>query len=154
MKKSAADRDGDQRDHEQAIARQEEEVARQRRRQPAGNRVGQALRAPDVARDVLEDIGEAEGEQQAIERIATVDAANEKSLDDQAQRRRQERRDQQAAPEPDVGRQRIGNVRADGEKSAVREIDDAAQVENQRKAKRHQRIECADDQPVEDIEQQ
>ena len=35
----------------------------------------------------------------------------------------------------------------------MREIDDAAEVEDKRKAERHQRVEGADDQPVEDIEQ-
>ena len=33
------------------------------------------------------------------------------------------------------------------------EIDDAAEVEDQRQAERHQRVECADDQAVEDVEE-
>ena len=68
--------------------------------------------------------------------------------------RRQRRRDQQRAPEADIGRDRVGDIAADDEKSAMGEIDDVAQVEDERQAERHQHIERADDQPVGDVEEQ
>ncbi len=34
------------------------------------------------------------------------------------------------------------------------EIDDVAQIENERKAKRHQHVERTDDEPVGDVEQE
>ena len=47
-------------------------------------------------------IGEAEGEQQAVERIAPVEAADQHALDDEADERGQEGGDQQRAPEADI----------------------------------------------------
>ncbi len=113
-----------------------------------------ALRAPDEARAVFDDEGQSEGHQQAVERIAAVKRADQNPLDREADDRGEQRRDQQRAPEADIGRDRIGDVSADDEKPAVGEIDHVAQVEDQRQAERHQRIECADDQPVGDVEEQ
>ena len=70
--------------HEQAIAGEEEELGAQRRRQPGRNWIRQALRAPDEARAVLDDVGEAEGQQQAVERVAPVEPADQHALDDEA----------------------------------------------------------------------
>ena len=65
-----------------------------------------------------------------------------------------ERRQQQRTPEADIGRDRVGDVAADDEKSAVGEIDDVAQIEDQREAERHQHVEGTDDKPVGDVEQE
>src|SRR5712671_5873576 len=61
---------------------------------------------------------------------------------------------QKRAPETDIGRDGVGDVAADDEKSAMREIDDVAQVENERKAERHQHVEGADDEPIGDVKQE
>ena len=74
-------------------------------------------------------------------------------LDDEAERRGQQRGDDQRAPEADIGDERVGEIGAKRQKSAMGEIDDAAEVEDQRQAKRHQRVERPDDQAVEDVEQ-
>ena len=65
-----------------------------------------------------------------------------------------ERRDQQRAPEADIGRERVGEIAADDQEAAMREVDDVAQVEDQRQAERHQHIERADDQAVGDVEEE
>ena len=94
-------RDDHHRHHEHAIAGEEEElVARAAARAARGTVNRHALRAPDVARAVLEDEGEAEGEQQAVERIAAVERADQDALDDEADHRRQERRDDSAPQKP------------------------------------------------------
>ena len=67
--------------------------------------------------------------------------------------RGQDRRHDQRAPEPDIGDQRVGDIGTDGQKPAMGEIDHARQVEDERQAKRHQGIERADDQAVENVEQ-
>ena len=139
--------------HEQPVAGEEEVVARQRRHQPAGHLKRQALRAPDEARAVLEDEGKPEGEQQAVERIAAIEPADQHALDDEAEDRGQERRHDQRAPEADIGDQRVGEIAADREEAAMGEIDHARQIEDQRQPERHQRVERADDQAVEDVEQ-
>src|SRR6185312_12128234 len=69
-------------------------------------------------------------------------------------RRGEERCDEQGTPEADERHQRISQIRADREKSAVSEVDYPAQIQNQREAKRHQCVKGADDQAVEDVEQQ
>ena len=125
----------------------------ERAREPARNRVGQALRAPDEAGAVLDHEGETEGQQQAVERIAAIKPADQHPLDHDADEGHKERRRHQRAPEAQIGNERVGEITADGEKAAMGEIDDAGQVEDQRQPKRHQRVERADDEAVEDIEQ-
>jgi hypothetical protein len=98
----------------------------------------QALRAPDEARSVLEDVGEAERQEQAVERIAAIERADQQAFDDEAERGGEEGRDDQRAPEADKGNEREGQIGAERQKSAVGEIDDPAQVEDQRQAERHQ----------------
>ena len=71
----------DQHHHEHAIAGEEEELAAQRRGEPVRNLEGQALRAPDEARAVLDHEGKAEGQQQAVERIAPIEPADQHALD-------------------------------------------------------------------------
>ena len=110
--------------------------------------------APQICRvAVLDDEGEAEGEQQAVERIAPVHAADQQALDGKTDERREERRDEQRAPEAEIGPQRVGEIAADDQEPAVREVDDARQVEDERQADRHERVERADDQAVGDVEE-
>src|ERR1700676_5044992 len=148
------DRDHHHGDHEQAIAGDEKQIVAQGLRQKGRNRDRLALRAPDEAGAILDHEGEAEGQQQAVQRIASVKRADQHALDGKTDDGGQGRRQQQRAPEADIGRDLIGDVAADDEKSAMGEIDDVAQIENEREAERHQHIEGADDQPVGDIEQE
>jgi hypothetical protein len=149
-----ADGDDHHPHHKQPIAGDEKELVTQRLRQERRHRHRLALRAPDEARAVLEDKGEAEGEQQAVERVAAVQRPDQHALDDQADDGGQRRRDQQRAPEADIGRDRIGDVAADDEKATVCEIDDVAQIEDQRETERHEHVKGADDHAVGDVEQQ
>ena len=148
----AADGRRDDDHHEHAIAGEEEVLARQRGHQPARDLKRNALRAPDEARHVLEDVGEAEGQEQAVERVFAIERADQQPLDDEAEHCGQRRRNDQRAPKTDIGDQRVGQIGAERQKSAVGEIDDPAEVEDQRQAKRHQGVERADDQAVEDVE--
>src|SRR6185437_13837730 len=111
--------------HEQPIAGEKEVVTAQRRHQPTGDLKGQALRAPDKTRAILEYEGKPERQQQTVEWIAPIKAANQHTLDDDAEERGEKRRKQKTAPEPDIGDQRESDVAADRQKSAVREIDHA-----------------------------
>ena len=127
---------------------------RQRLRQERRDRDRLALRAEDEAGAVLDHEGETEGQQQAVERIAAVERADQHALDGEADHGGQRRRQQQRAPEADIGRERVGDVAADDEEAAMGEIDDVAEVEDQREPERHQHIERADDEPVGDVEQE
>ena len=77
----------DQHHHEHAITGQEEEVRAQRRRESGRNLIGQALRAPDEARPVLDHEGKAKGQQQAVERIAAIKTPDQHALDRNADQR-------------------------------------------------------------------
>src|SRR5581483_8137927 len=109
--------------------------------------------APNLARAVLDDEGKAEGEQQAIERIAPIDAADQQAFNEPADDRGQKRRDNERAPKTEIRRQRVGKIAADHQKSAMREVNDAGKVENKRQPDRHQRVERADDEAIRDVEQ-
>ena len=148
----AADGRRDDDHHEHAIASEEEVLARQRSHEPAGHLKRHALRAPDQAHHVLENVSEPEGQEQAVERVLAIERADQQPLDDETERGGQRRRDDQRAPKTDIGNQRVGEIRAERQKSAVGEVDDPAEVEDQRQAKRHQGVERADDQAVEDVE--
>ena len=140
--------------HEHAVAGQKKEGAAERAGQPAGDRERQGGRAPDVARAILQDEGQAKGEQQTVQRITAVERADQDALDDEAEGRRQHRRDRQCAPEADMRDQHVGEIPADRQKPAMREVDHAGKVEDQRQAERHQCVERANDQPVEQVEEQ
>src|SRR5262249_4291599 len=113
-----------------------------------------ALSGPDEACTVLDDEGEAEGQQQAVERIPSIERPDQDALRHEADDRRERRRDQQRAPEPYIGRDRVGDVAADHQKSAMGKIDDVAQVENEREAQRHEHVEGTYDEAVRDVEEQ
>ena len=151
--KQAKHRGCDQRHHEHAIAGKEEVLRAQRRRERTWNLVRQALRSPNETRAVLDHEGQAERQQQTIERVAPVESPHQDALDQDADECDEEGRRHQRTPEAEIGRHRIGEITADRQETAMGEIDHAGQVEDQRQAQRHQRIECADDQPVKDIEQ-
>ena len=63
----------------------------------------QGLRPPDEAGAVLEHEGETEGQEQAVERVAAVERADQQALDDQAEDRGQDGRDDSAPQKPMKG---------------------------------------------------
>src|SRR5262249_35542165 len=114
---------------------------------------GLALGTPDEARAILDDKGQAEGEQQAVEGIASVEGPDQDALDDQTNAGGEHGCNQQRTPETDERCDGEGDIAADDEKTAVREIDDIAQVEDERQTERHQDVERPYDEPVGDIEE-
>ena len=72
-------------------------------------------------------VGEPEGQKQAVERIAAVERTDQHTLDHEADAGSQERRDDERAPEADIGDERVGEVAADRQETAMREIDDPAE---------------------------
>ncbi len=124
-----------------------------RLRQECRNAERQSVGAPHEAAEILDDEGETEGQQQAVNGIAIVHPADHQPLDDEAEHPRQQRGDHERAPEADIGRQHEGKIATECQKIAVREIDDVAEVEDQGEAQRHQHVERAEDQPVGDVEQ-
>jgi hypothetical protein len=145
--------DGHGGDHEQAVAGDEEELIAQRVREHIRNGHRLALRAPDESGAILEDERQTECEQQAVKRIASIDTADQRALDDQTDDGGEQRRDQQRAPEADIGRDRVGDVTADDEEAAMGKVDHVAQIEDERQAERHQHIKGTDDEPVGDVEE-
>ena len=152
-REQAADRRRNYDHHEHAIAGEKKVLARQRAHEPGGDLKRNALRAPDHPRHILENVGEPEGQEQTVERVLAIERADQEPLDDEAKHGGQRRREDQRAPESDIRDQGVGEIGAERQKSAMGEIDDAAQVEDERQAKRHQRVERTDDQAIEDVEQ-
>src|SRR6185503_4131252 len=89
----------------------------------------------------------------AIERVAAIESADQDALDQDAEERDEERRDDETAPEAEIGSYAVGEIGAEREEAAMGEIDDTAEIEDQRQAQGHQGVERANDQPVQDIEQ-
>ena len=142
-------------DDQQAVAGDEEQHAADRRIEHVRHLERQALRAPDRARQVLDDQREAERQQQRVERIGTlVERPDQHALDGEPDDGGAERTDDERAPEPEVGRERVREVGADDEEAAVRHVDHRVEAQDQREPERHQRVEDALDQPVECVEQQ
>src|SRR5690606_12229647 len=109
-------------------------------------------RAPDIAQAILENIGQAKCEQQAVKRVPPIKAAYHQTLDKQTQHGRQNGSNNQRPPETQVRRQLIRDIGTQCEKAAVREINDTGQIDDEGQSQRHQGIEGADDQSVEHIE--
>src|SRR4029077_14895568 len=149
----AGDRNDDDDDHEHPVPCDEEQIGRDRQRQDIGNSQRQRTRPPDEAAGVLQDEAEAERQQQAVDMVAGIDMPDQQLLDDVAEDRGQEGRYQQRAPEAEIGREREGEIAADGEEVAVREIHHVAEIDNQREAKRHKHVKSTNDQPVGEVEQ-
>src|SRR6202043_2138065 len=114
-------------DHEQAVAGDEEEIAAQGLRQYGRDGHGLSLCSPEESCAVLDDEGEAEGEQETVERVAAIERPDQHPFDHETNECRERRRDQERAPEAHVWRDGIGNVPADDEKSAMGEVDDIAE---------------------------
>jgi hypothetical protein len=74
-------------------------------------------------------------------------------LDQKPDQGGQHRRNHQRAPIAERRRQRVGKIAAERQEIAVGEIDDIAEIEDERQAERHQHVERADDQPVGHVEQ-
>ncbi len=100
---------------------------------------------------MLDHHREPEGQQQAQDRIGAVEAAKQQPLDRDADETDGERRHDEGARKPDTVRQDDREIGADRVEAAVREIDDAAEREDQRQAECDQKIISADQEAVENL---
>ena len=87
-----------------------------------------------IAERLFRHQGQAEGDQQAEDGVGRVEAAQQEALEQHAEQAHQHRRDEDAGAEAgvldDLQRQ-VGAQRVEG---AVRQVDDAADAEDQRQA--------------------
>ena len=108
--------------------------------------------APNTMRKpLLDHHRQPEGQQQAQDRIGAVEAAKQQPLDDDAEAADDDRRGDECAGKADAVRQDDREIGADGVEAAMREIDDAAEREDQREAERDQQVIGADQQSVENL---
>ena len=145
---NAGDRDADQ---HHAIERIDEAADHHLPAQCLRNRIRQRRRAENHTQGLLRHHGEAEGEQERQDRIGAIEAAEQRALDDDAEQRHQHRRQHQRAAEAEIRRDHQREIRADGKEGAVREIDDAAEREDQRQPERDEEIINAVEQSIEDL---
>src|SRR6476661_6985655 len=80
-----------------------------------------------------------------------MEAAEQGAFDHYAEQGNRDWRDHERPAEAEIGRKHKGEIGADRIKRAVGEIDDAAEREDQRQAKRDQQVIDAVKQPVEDL---
>src|ERR1041385_7329849 len=80
-----------------------------------------------------------------------IEAVEEKSLDHDADEADQHRRVNEAAGKADALGKQESQIGADRVERAMRQIDDAAEREDQRQAKRDQQLVDAEEQAVEDL---
>ena len=96
------------------------------------------LRPPDAERDVLHHQHEAEGGEQLEQLRRLVDPAQDHDLDERAERRDDDSRQQDAAPEAErigraeAGHQREGEIGAQHVEGTVREVHDPRHAEDDR----------------------
>ena len=85
------------------------------------------------------------------DRVRAVKAAKQEPLDDDAEAADDHRRSDQCACEADAVRQDHRQIGADGIETAMREIDDAAEREDQRKAERDEQVISTNQQSIENL---
>ena len=61
-----------------------------------------------------------------------IDAADQGFLDYESNDRGEEGRNNERAPESQIGLERVGDITADDQKAAMREVDDVREVEYER----------------------
>ena len=140
-------------DHPAAVDREEHEAEIVGAVELFRNGVGHAGGAEIVLEQALEDERQAEGEQEAVERIETGEPLEEQPLDHGPYGADDQRRQDQRIPviEAGQGQQEIGGEGAHHVERAVREIDDIQHAEDDGKAEAEQRVERAVDQPDEQL---
>ena len=144
------ERDGDCRDHEhhEAVLRIDEVTEEELPAQEVGHRVGQRRGAEDHAQALLGDHREAEGQQQREDRVGAIEPAEQQPLDQDAEQADQDRRGDECRGETDMGREHDGEIGPERIECAVRQIDDAAEREDQREPERDQQVVDAESRPL------
>ena len=139
--------------HPAAVVRQDHEAEVGGRRPGRRGGVGLAGDAEPVAERAFDDEREAEGEEQAVERVEAVEARQGEALDDDAEEADEERRQDERRPVADaeIGEQQVADEGAEHVERAVGEVDDAQQAEDDREAEAEHRVERAVDQADEEL---
>jgi hypothetical protein len=141
------------RDNEQSIAGNKEELVAKRRIQRIGNAKGKALGAPNGARQILDDERKPEGEEQRIERIRPlIERPDQAAFDREPKNSDDEGGDDERAPEPEIAAQSIGHIRPDHQEPAMGHVDYRVEAEDLCQPERHQGVKHAFDQSVECVE--
>ncbi len=112
---------------------------------------GEGRGAVDQAQRLLCHEGETEGEQQGEDGISAIERPEQEAFDEDPQQRHRHRRHHEGAAEAQILGQRDGEVGADGEEAAMRQIDDAAEAEDQRETQRDQEVVHAVEQAVQNL---
>src|SRR6266496_1165422 len=137
--------------HQQPILRIDEIADQNLSAQRIGNREWYRRRTEDQTQRLLRDHRQTERQQQAERRIRAIEAAKQESLDDETEQRNEHRRCDHDAGEAQHAAQLDREVRAECVESPVREVDQAAQREDERQTQRNQQVIRTDQQPVEDL---
>src|SRR6267143_1670189 len=114
--------------------------SRQPAREPWRHRELLGREPPDQPDALLEHHGQAEGEQQPLQRVLDVDPAQQRGLDEHTEDADEDRRDDQRAGKPERALHLVRRVGAEREERAVGEVDDADHAEDDRQAQRHQHV--------------
>ena len=146
------------RDQEQVVGRKATVEDFDRAPQARRTRPEQVLVAPDPERGVVDHQQDREGGEQLEQFRSLVDAAQQRDLDQSADRGDEHRSQQQAAPEAqtsaDLGRNAVGDVDAQHVKRAVGDIDDARDAEDERQAGADEEQPGRGGQPVERLKKE
>ncbi len=148
---SPADRDDCHHEHREPIARinelTDQYLARQRRRNGERNR----RRTENPAQRLLGHHRKAERQQQSQGRILAIEAAEQVPLDDEPDQGDGNRRGDECAGIADVIGELDGEVGTERVERTVREVDEAAQREDERQPERDQKVIRAGEQAVDDL---
>ena len=145
---------GDDGEDQQAIAREQEVAEEDRAAKRLRDRGRDRRRAPDNPDRLFGDHGEPERHQQAQDRIGVVEPAQDEALEENAEQRHGDRRQHHRRTEAEIFRDLDGDVGAERIERAVREIDDAADAEDQRQAERDQEVIAPEHQAIHHLLQQ
>ena len=141
---------GDEQD-EEPVARVDEVAEQNLSAQFRRYRERQRRRTEHDPQALLDHHSKAEREQQAQDRIGAIETAKQQPLGDDADDADDNGRDHERAGEADAVGEHDRKIGADRVEAAMRQIDDAAERKDQRKAKRNEQVIGSDQEPVENL---
>ena len=145
---------GNHRQQHHAVAREQEVADDDRAAKHRRDRRRQGRGAPDDADRLLGDHGKAEGHQQAQDRIGGVEPAQDVSFEQDAEHGDRDRRDHDRRAEAEISGDFDGEIGAQRVERAMRQVDDAADAEDQRQPERDQEIIASEHEAIHHLFQQ
>ena len=122
----------------------------QREVEQLGHAVGHRQQAPGHLHALLDDQGEAEGEQQLGDVAVAMDAPQPPHLDRRADQPAEQGRDDQGRPEADILADRVGEIGAQHVGAGMGEVQHAHHAEDERQPARQHEQQHAVDEAVEE----